>query len=435
MEVAPQAAEGAQGTHEPEPKKRDTLYIQVLVCIVLGAALGALFPAWGVAVKPLGELFVKLVKMLIAPLVFVTVSLGIAGMQDIKRVGRVGFKAILYFEIMTTIALLLGLFVVHLVAPGTGIHAKADALDTTALQKITGPPAAPKGFVDHLLDIVPDSVMGPFAKGEILPVLFLAIITGIAISQLGPKKEPLTRALTVAADLLFKLVSIIMRFAPLGAFGAMAFTVGKYGLSSLGNLAKLMGAFYATSLIFVLVVLGAVCKVLGLSIIRLIVYLKEELLIVLGTSSSESALPRLMAKLEHMGASPQVVRLVVPTGYSFNLDGTCIYLTMAAVFVGQALDVPMSLRDEVSLLLVLLITSKGAAAVSGGGFVTLAATLQTTATIPVGGITLLLGVDRFMSEARALTNMMGNAVATLAVARWEGALDRERAKEVLGLKR
>jgi aerobic C4-dicarboxylate transport protein len=430
---APEAIEGSNAAGAQGPKKRDTLYIQVLVCIVLGAALGALFPAWGVAVKPLGELFVKLVKMLIAPLVFVTVSLGIAGMQDVKRVGRVGFKAILYFEVMTSIALLLGLAVVHLVAPGTGIHAKPESLDTQALQKITGP-QAPKGFVDHLMDIVPDSVIGPFAKGEILPVLFMAILTGIAVSLLGPKKEPLTRGLTVAADLLFKLVSLVMRVAPIGAFGAMAFTVGKYGLSSLGNLAKLMGAFYATSLIFVIVVLGAVCKVLGLSIFRLIVYLKEELLIVLGTSSSESALPRLMAKLEHMGASPQVVRLVVPTGYSFNLDGTCIYLTMASVFVGQALDVQLSLRDEISLLLVLLITSKGAAAVSGGGFVTLAATLQTTVTIPVAGITLLLGVDRFMSEARALTNMMGNAVATLAVARWEGALDRDRAKQVLGYK-
>ena len=361
-------------------------------------------------------------------------TLGIAHVQDMKRVGRVGLKALAYFEGMTTVALLLGLGVVHLIKPGVGIHASAATLDVSAIEKVTGG-AKPKGFVDHLLDIIPDTFFGAFARGEILQVLFIAVLAGIALAHMKERGKLLVEVLDQGAGLMFGLVAIVMRAAPVGAFGAMAFTVGKYGIGALGNLAKLMLSFYVTSLLFVLVVLGAVCALLGLSIFRLLRALREELVIVLGTSSSESVLPHLMDKLELLGCERSVVRLVVPTGYSFNLDGTSIYLTMAAVFVGQALDVPLAFKDELGLLLVLLLTSKGAATVTGGGFVTLSATLASTGTIPVSGLTLLIGVDRFMSEARALTNMVGNAVATLVVSHWEGALDLEKARAALGRSR
>jgi len=383
-----------------------------------------------VAMKPLGDAFVRALKMLIAPIVFATVATGVAGAGDMKKVGRVGAKALLYFEAMTTLALALGLAVVHLVKPGAGIHASAAALDGAAIAAQTKGREA-KSFVAHLMDIIPESTVSAFTSGEVLQVLFLAVLTGVALVRLGERGKPATRALEQLAHVSFELVLLLMRVAPLGAFGAMAYTVGHFGLGALGSLGRLMACFYATSLAFVVLVLGAVTALVGLSLRRLLGYLKEELLVVLGTSSSESALPRLMEKLEHLGCEPSVVRLVVPTGYSFNLDGTSIYLTMAAVFVAQALDVPLSLGDELSLLAVLLLTSKGAAAVTGGGFVTLAATLQTTHVIPVAGLSLLLGIDRFMSEARALTNLIGNAVATLVVARWEGRLDLERARAVL----
>ena len=413
------------------PRRRvPSLYAQVLIAIALGVLLGWLRPPWGMAMRPLGDGFVKLIKMLIAPIVFTTVSVGIAGMRDLKKAGRVGGKAILYFEIMTTVALLLGLAIAHTVHPGAGVHASLDRMDTTVLDRELAV-ARPHGLVQHLLAMIPDSAVGALTSGDVLQVLVLAVLTGVALAGMGERAAPLVKGLEHVAAGVFAIVGIVMRAAPIGAFGAMAFTIGKYGLGTLGSLAKLMAAFYATALIFVFVVLGAVLRALGLSIVQLVRYLREELVIVLGTSSSESVLPRLMGKLEALGCGPQVVRLVVPTGYSFNLDGTSIYLTMAALFVAQALDVPLTVESEVLLLLVLLLTSKGAAGVTGSGFVTLAATLASTGTVPVAGLTLLLGIDRFMSEARALTNMMGNAVATIVVARWEKELDLERARATL----
>jgi aerobic C4-dicarboxylate transport protein len=415
----------------PGPPSKDRLYLYVLTGITLGVLFGWLDPERAQAMKPLGDVFVKAIKMLIGPIVFTAVASGIAGAGDLERVGRVGLKALIYFEVMTTVALLLGLVVVHLLQPGAGIHADAASMDTAQLDATTRGREA-QTFVQHLIGIVPDSFVGAFVQGEVLPVLLLACLFGAALAGMGERGKVALGALDQVGFVFFKVLGIVMRAAPAGAFGAMAYTVGHFGVGSLGNLAKLMLGFYATALLFVLVGLGAVCRVVGLSIFSLLRYLKDELLIVLGTSSSESVLPRLMDKMTALGCGPEVVRLVVPTGYSFNLDGTSIYLTMAAVFVAQALDVELTLGDELALLGVLLLTSKGAAAVTGGGFVTLAATLQSTGTIPVAGLSLLLGVDRFMSEARALTNMIGNAVATLAVAKWEGQLDVEVARRMLG---
>ncbi len=333
---------------------------------------------------------------------------------------------------MTTVALLIGLAIAHAVKPGSGIHATVDKLDTGVLDKtLSNAGPRPHGLVEHLLAIIPESFVGAFVSGDVLAILLLAVLMGTALAGLGERGAPVVKLFEQLATGIFAIVGIVMRIAPLGAFGAMAFTIGKYGVGTLGSLAKLMGAFYATALLFVFVVLGLVMRVMGLSIVKFVTYLREELVIVLGTSSSESALPRLMNKLEAMGCSPSVVRLVVPTGYSFNLDGTSIYLTMAALFVAQALDVDLSPGDEIRLLLVLLLTSKGAAGVTGSGFVTLAATLSTTGSVPVAGITLLLGIDRFMSEARALTNIVGNAVATVVVSKWEKELDVEKAKTTL----
>ena len=428
-ELAPEEAEKI--AESPRKKGyRPSLYVQVLVAIALGVLIGWLQPAWGIALKPLGDGFVKLIKMLIGPIVFTTVVVGIAGMKDLKKVGRVGGKAVLWFEIMTTVALLIGLAMAHLVHPGAGIHASAANMDTSVLDKtLSGP--RPHGIVEHLLAIIPNSFVGAFVEGDVLQILVLGVLMGTALAGLGERGAGVVKLLEQFAAGIFAVVGIVMRLAPLGAFGAMAFTIGKYGVGTLGSLAKLMGTFYATALLFVFVVLGLVLRVMGLSIVKLLKYLREELVIVLGTSSSESALPRLMDKLEGLGCSPSVVRLVVPTGYSFNLDGTAIYLTMAALFVAQALDVDLSPADEARLLLVLLLTSKGAAGVTGSGFVTLAATLSTTGSVPVAGITLLLGIDRFMSEARALTNIVGNAVATIVVSRWEKELDLDQAKRVL----
>jgi aerobic C4-dicarboxylate transport protein len=414
-----------------QPPARDRLYVYVLTGIVLGALFGWLDPEHAQAMKPLGDVFVKAIKMLIAPIVFTAVATGIASAGDLKKVGRVGLKALVYFEVMTTVALLIGLLVVHLIQPGAGIHADAASMDTTQLDATTHGREA-QTFVQHLVGIVPDSFLGAFVGSEVLPVLFLACLFGAALAGMGARGKVVLGGLDQIGFVFFKVLGIVMRAAPFGAFGAMAYTVGHFGIESLGNLMKLMLGFYVTAILFVFFGLGTVCAVVGVKITSLLRYLKDELLIVLGTSSSESVLPRLMDKMTALGCGPEVVRLVVPTGYSFNLDGTSIYLTMAAIFVAQALDVELSIGDELALLGVLLLTSKGAAAVSGGGFVTLAATLQSTGTIPVAGLSLLLGVDRFMSEARALTNMVGNAVATLAVAKWEGQLDVERARRMLG---
>lgn len=407
-----------------------SLYVQVLIGITLGVMLGAAYPEAGAAMKPFGDGFIKLVKMLITPIVFTTVVVGIGQMGAMKDVGRVGLRALVYFEVVSTVALVVGLVVVLIVQPGVGMHVDPATLDARGVSAYTSG-AVHASVTDFLLAIIPDSVIGAFARGDILQVLLFSVLFGLAMLHLQPGSGPLVAMLEACAHGLFAVVGLVMRLAPVGAFGAMAFTIGTYGLGTLLSLGKLMAAVYITCLLFVIVVLGAIVRASGFNIFRLIRYVREELLIVLGTSSSESALPRVMAKMERLGCSKSVVGLVVPTGYSFNLDGTAIYMTMAAVFVAQATDVHLSMRETLSILGLLLVTSKGAAGVTGSGFITLAATLAAVPSIPVAGLTLLLGVDRFMSEARALTNLVGNVVATLVVAKWDGALDVARAHRVL----
>ncbi len=407
-----------------------SLYLQVLVAVALGALLGALQPSLGAAMKPLGDGFIKLVKMLIAPIVFTTVVTGIAKMGDLRRVGRIGLKGIVYFEILTTFALALGLIIGELARPGAGMNVDPAALDTSAIAGYTASGHA-LSTTDFLLNIIPKDVADAFARGDILQVLLFSILFGVALAAFKAQGSVVLRFVEELSHVLFRIVAIVMRLAPLGAFGAMAFTVGKYGLRSLLSLGQLMATFYATSLLFVLLVLGLVMRWAGLSIFRFLRYLREEILIVLGTSSSESALPLLMRKMERLGCPESVVGLLVPMGYSFNLDGTSIYLTLATLFIAQATNTHITLGQELEILAVLLLTSKGAAAVTGGGFITLAATLSAVGNIPVAGLALLLGIDRFMSEARAITNLIGNGVATVVVSRWEGELDVERARRVL----
>ena len=401
------------------------LYVQVLCAIVLGVLLGHFYPSTGAGLKWLGDTFIKLIKMLIAPIIFCTVVHGIASMEDMKKVGRVGLKALIYFEVMTTLALIIGLVVVNVWQPGAGMNVDPAALDTKGIATYTQK-AAEQTTLDFFLHIIPATVVGAFAEGEILQVLFIAILFAFALQRLGERGKPLLHIIDQTAHVFFGIVGIIMKLAPIGAFGAMAFTIGRYGVSSLLSLASLMAGFYVTCLIFVLGVLGAVAAFCGFSILKFIRYIKEELLIVLGTSSSESVLPRMLAKMENLGADKSVVGLVIPTGYSFNLDGTCIYLTMAAVFLAQATNTDLTWGQQLGLIGILLLTSKGAAGVTGSGFIVLAATLASLGTVPVASIALILGVDRFMSEARALTNLVGNGVATIAVAKWEGALDTAR---------
>jgi aerobic C4-dicarboxylate transport protein len=406
------------------------LYFQVLIAIAIGAILGFVAPSYGAAMKPLGDGFIKLVKMLIAPVVFTTVVVGIAHMGAMRDVGRVGLRAILYFEVVSTLALAIGLVVVNVLQPGAGIGFNPALADPKAVAAYTSG-SQHLSTTEFILNIIPDTVIGAFARGEILQVLLFSILFGLALLRAGERVQPLVKIIAQCSDALFEIVGLIMRLAPIGAFGAMAFTVGEYGIGTLLSLGKLMLGVYVTCALFIGVVLGGIVAACGFSLFRFLRYISEEILIVLGTSSSESALPRLMRKLEHLGCAKPVVGLVVPTGYSFNLDGTSIYMTMAAIFVAQAAGVDLSLRQELGLLGVLLLTSKGAAAVTGGGFVTLAATLAVFPTIPVAGLTLLVGVDRFMSEARSITNLIGNAVATLVVARWEGAIDMDRARQIL----
>ena len=406
------------------------LYFQVLTAISIGVLLGYFYPETGAAMKPLGDGFIKLIKMIIAPVIFCTVVTGIAGMEDMKKVGRVGAKALLYFEVVSTFALAIGLLVVSVVQPGAGMNADVSKLDTRALVTYTAK-ADSQSTVDFLINIIPNTVVDAFAKGDILQVLFFALMFGFALSILGQRGKAVFKLIDEVAHVLFGIVNIIMKAAPIGAFGAMAFTIGKFGLGSLSKLGMLMGSFYLTCLLFIFIVLGTIAKLCGFSIIKFIKYIKEELLIVLGTSSSESVLPRMMAKLENLGCSKPVVGLVIPTGYSFNLDGTSIYLTMAAVFVAQATNTPLTLTQTLTILGVLLLTSKGAAGVTGSGFITLAATFAAIPTIPVAGLALILGVDRFMSEARALTNLVGNGVATMVVSRWEKELDKSRMTRML----
>ncbi|NRR31561.1 dicarboxylate/amino acid:cation symporter [Oxalobacteraceae bacterium] len=406
------------------------LYVQVLFAILCGVLLGQFFPTDAVAMKPLGDGFIKLIKMIIAPVIFCTVVSGIAGMQDVKKIGRVGGKALLYFEIVSTFALVIGLCVANIMKPGAGFNADPATLDTKAIAEFTAK-AKNQTTTDFVMNIIPNTVVDAFAKGDILQVLLVAILFGFALSLIGEKGKPVAKLIDDLSGAIFAVVGIIMKAAPVGAFGAMAFTIGKYGIASLKPLAALMGSFYLTCALFIFIVLGAIAKMTGFSIGRFILYIKEELLIVLGTSSSESALPSLMNKLERLGCSKSVVGLVVPTGYSFNLDGTNIYMTMAALFVAQATNTELTLMQELTILGVAMLTSKGASGITGAGFITLAATLAVVPTIPVAGMALILGIDRFMSECRALTNFIGNGVATVVVSSWEKELDRDIMKREL----
>ncbi|MDO4937510.1 MAG: dicarboxylate/amino acid:cation symporter [Sutterellaceae bacterium] len=406
------------------------LYFQVICAIVAGVLLGYFVPDLGAQMKPFGDGFIKLIKMIIAPVIFCTVVTGIAGMEDMKKVGKTGGLALLYFEVVSTIALMVGLFIVNVCEPGAGMHVDPATLDAGAVAAYTGP-GKMQTTTQFLMNIIPSTVVGAFAEGEILQVLFFSLLFGFALHKFGGRGTLVFDVIEKSSHVLFQIVGMIMRVAPLGAFGAMAFTIGKYGVASLIPLAELMGTFYLTCLFFIFVVLGAICRWHGFSIVRYIGYIKEELLIVLGTSSSESVLPRMMAKMEHAGVSKSVVGLVIPTGYSFNLDGTAIYLTMAAVFIAQACDVQMTLLQQLTLLAVLLLTSKGAAGVTGSGFIVLAATLSAVGHVPVAGLALILGIDRFMSEARALTNMIGNGIACIVVGHWMKEVDNDRLHHVM----
>jgi aerobic C4-dicarboxylate transport protein len=417
--TSPAAALPTPGARKPFYK---ILYVQVIIAIVIGVLLGYFFPATGAAMKPLGDGFIRLIKMLIAPIIFCTVVIGIAGMEDMKKVGKTGGLALLYFEVVSTLALILGLIMINVLQPGGGMNIDPTTLDTKEVAQYSGP-GKMQTTTEFLLHIIPTSAVDAFAKGEILQVLLFAILFGFALHRFGGRGTLVFDLIEKTSHVLFGIVGIVMKVAPIGAFGAMAFTIGKYGLDSLYSLGKLMGTFYATCLLFIFLVLGLITRLHGFSVWKFIKYIKEELLIVLGTSSSESVLPRIMAKLENLGVQKSTVGLVVPTGYSFNLDGTSIYLTMAAVFIAQATNTPLDLQHQITLLLVLLLTSKGAAGVTGSGFIVLAATLSAVGHVPVAGLALILGIDRFMSEARALTNLVGNGVAAIVVGKWCGELD------------
>ena len=407
-----------------------SLYFQVLVAIAIGILLGWFAPQTGAAMKPLGDGFIKLIKMIIAPVIFTTVVLGIAGTEELKKVGKTGGLALLYFEVVSTVSLLLGLLIVNLVRPGAGMNADVRTLDTSALAAYAGP-GKMTSVKDFILNIIPSTFVDAFTKGEVLQVLLLAVLFGIALQQLGSRARIVTEVIEKVSMVLFGIVGLIMKVAPIGAFGAMAFTVGAYGLGSLLSLSKLMGTFYLTCVLFIFLVLGSIARLHGFSIFRYLRYITDEILIVLGTSSSEAALPRMMAKMESLGAGRSTVGLVVPTGYSFNLDGTSIYLSMAAIFIAQATNTPLTIWQQMTLLVVLMLTSKGAAAVTGSGFVVLAATLSATGTLPIGGLALILGIDRFMSEARAITNVIGNGIAALVIAKWTDDLDMDTLRRQL----
>ncbi len=408
------------------------LYVQVLVGVIAGILLGVFAPKLGADLKPLGDVFIRAIKMVFAPVIFATVVLGIARMENLKELGRVGVRALIYFEVLSTFALALGLFVVNVVQPGVGMNVDATQLDTKAIDNYTHPTAGkPVGFVDFLLNMVPTSVVDSLAKNDILQILVFATLFGIALAKIGPRGKPVVEFLESFTDGVFAIVGMVMKLAPLAAFGAMSFTVGKYGLGTIVSLGKLMGTMYITCFLFVAIVLGAIARISGFSLWKFIKYIKDELFTVLGTSSSESVVPQLMSKLERAGVSKPVVGLVVPSGLTFNPDGQCIYYTMAAIFIAQATNTPLTLTDQLVVLGVLMVSSKGSAGVTGSGFITLAATLASMGKIPVAGMVLLLGVDRFMSEARAITNTIGNAVGTVAIARWVGSVDRARFQDAL----
>ncbi len=410
-----------------KPPLYKVLYFQVLTAVVIGVLLGHFYPEVGVDMKPFGDAFIKAIKMLISPIIFCTVVLGIAGMEDMKKVGKTGGLALLYFEIVSSLALIIGLMVVNVLQPGAGMNIDPSSLDTKGIAAYTGPGKIGT-TTDFLMNIIPNTAVEAFAKGEILQVLFVAVLFGFALHRFGGRGTLVFDMVEKTSHVLFDMIGFIMKFAPIGAFGAIAFTIGKYGVVSLFSLGKLMGSFYLTCLLFIFIVLGLIARFNGFNIFKFVRYIKEELLIVLGTSSSESVLPRMMEKMEVLGANKACVGLVIPTGYSFNLDGTSIYLTMAAVFIAQATDTPMTIYQQITMLLVLMLTSKGAAGVTGSGFIVLAATLSAVGNLPVAGLALILGIDRFMSEARALTNLVGNGVATIVVANWTKELDKEKLK-------
>jgi aerobic C4-dicarboxylate transport protein len=407
-----------------------SLYFQVLLAITLGVFLGHVYPDLGADMKPLGDGFVKLIKMIIAPVIFCTVVTGIAGMESMKAVGKTGAIALLYFEVVSTIALIIGLCVVNLLQPGAGMNVDPATLDASAISAYAEQAKA-QGIIPFLLDVIPGSVIGAFASGNILQVLLFAVLFGFSLHHIGEKGKVIFNVIDSFSQVIFGIINMIMRLAPVGAFGAMAFTIGKYGIGSLVQLGQLIACFYMTCLLFIFLVLGSIARANGFSILRFISYIREELLIVLGTSSSESVLPRMLVKMEALGCKKSVVGLVIPTGYSFNLDGTSIYLTMAAIFIAQATNTPLDLFQQITLLVVLLISSKGAAGVTGSGFIVLAATISAVGHLPLAGLALILGIDRFMSEARALTNLIGNGVATLVVARYCDQLDEQKMNEVL----
>ncbi|QQV09594.1 dicarboxylate/amino acid:cation symporter [Acinetobacter johnsonii] len=416
-----------------------SLYFQVIVAIIAGILVGHFFPSgaqvingvekyvpgWGELFYPLGQGFIKLIKMIIAPVIFCTVVSGIAGMESMKSVGKTGGVALLYFEIVSTIALLIGLLVINIWKPGVGMNVDPSTLDTSGISKFVES-GQQQSTVDFFMHIIPNTVVGAFAEGEILQVLLFALMFGFALHKLGDAGKPVLKFIDQISHVFFNIVNMIMKLAPIGAFGAMAYTIGKYGIGSLAQLAQLIICFYITCLLFIFLVLGTISRLCGFSILKMIRMIREELLIVLGTSSSESVLPRMLKKLEIAGCEKSVVGLVIPTGYSFNLDGTSIYLTMAAIFIAQATNTQLDLMHQVTLLGVLLISSKGAAGVTGSGFIVMAATLSAVGHIPVAGLALILGIDRFMSEARALTNLVGNSLATIVVAKWVGQLDQEK---------
>jgi aerobic C4-dicarboxylate transport protein len=406
------------------------LWVQVLIAMAIGILLGVVRPDIGAQMQPLGDAFIKAIRMLIAPIIFCTVVHGIAHMADMARVGRVALKAIVYFEIMTTIALIIGLIAVNVLKPGAGMNIDPASINTAAIEPYVKQTAT-VGFVPFLMNIIPGTFVGAFAEGNILQVLFIAVVCGFALVQLGERAKPLVDIIDIAAKMIFAVVGIIMWAAPIGAFGAIAFTVGKFGVGSLASLGKLLACFYLTCVVFIIVALGPVARLCGFSLLKLIRYIWGELLICIATTSSETVLPRMISKLENLGCDETVVGLVIPTGYSFNLDGTCLYLAAASVFLAQATNTPLDLQQQVTLLIILLVTSKGAAGIAGAAFVVLAATLAATGTIPVASVALVLGIHRLMSQALTPTNLVGNAVATIAVAKWEKALDENRLKRVL----
>jgi len=407
------------------------LYVQVLIGIVIGVALGHYAPDIGSQLKPLGDLFIKLIKMTLAPIIFASVVVGIARMNNIKEAGRVGVKAVLYFEVVSTIALVIGLVVVNIFKPGTGMNIDPAQLDVSSIKTYTTAAAQPHGVLDFLMGIIPNTVVGAFSSGEMLPIIFFSMLLAIAFAKLGPKSAPFVDMLDTFLHGMFGVVRIVMYVAPIGAFGGMAFTVGKYGIGTLASFAQLMACLYLTSVVFIVVVLGTVMRMSGLSLWKFLRYIKNELFITLGTASTEAVLPQMLVKMERLGCTKSVVGMVLPTGYTFNADGTAIYLTMASIFVAQAMNIDLTIWDQLVLLGVLMLTSKGSAGVAGAGFIALAATLASMNKIPVAGLVLLLGVDRFLNEARAVTNLIGNGIATIAVARWENEIDMDKARRVL----